>query len=161
MYFSAILLHLPHNTALSTRIKEVRGSPAVLTFMHHRYILIPHSQHSFAPLESSTEESEARASGKGPPGAVTHRKDCPEAKTRSRRSSERGHRMEAKRAGQEARVRSLMLPGRKQRANICTAVSAPPWSRPLRTCVLGAQSPRLHNEHAPAAPPVGLGLLAC
>lgn len=68
-------------------------------------------------MEGSASQGRVR------PSSDTHRKDCPEAKTRSSRSSERGHGIEAQRPGLEVRVRCLMLSGRQEPNNIRIAVS--------------------------------------
>lgn len=111
-----------------------------------------HSQHSFVPQACSAVESGAR---------VTHRKDCPEARTKSRRSSERGQGIEDHRAGAEARVRCPMLPGRRE-GLIFPHDSAPQWQRPPKTKLLKASPTkfwplRLFKDQIHLIPPFSAG----
>lgn len=113
---------------------EVTGSPPVLILQSALSSITPNILTAiifFAFLVGSSEGSASQ--GRVPPSADTHRKDCPEAKTRSRRSSERGHGIEAQRAGLEVRVRCLMLPGGQEPNNIQIAVSCTSRPRPLGT----------------------------
>ncbi|KAK2496932.1 hypothetical protein MC885_019116 [Smutsia gigantea] len=81
---------------------------------------IKQMQSATCDRDRATEEKWHACSAEEPGARVTHRKDCPEARTRSRHSSDRGQGMEAHRAGTEDRVRCPILPGRKEQANIFT-----------------------------------------
>lgn len=96
--------------------------PSLPTFLLSSFFAFP-----VGGMEGSASQGRVR------PSADTHRKDCPEAKTRSSRSSERGHGTEAQRPGLEIRVRCLMLPSRQEPNSIRIAASRtsrPGYSEP-------------------------------